>query len=72
MLGDWGGSGYKEGLAGQAIQKSWTAVNAHDGSPKRNFPEALFLLYNKQRWAFSELGDGFCPWDYLPSYKALQ
>jgi len=22
VLGDWGGSGYKEGLAGQAIQKS--------------------------------------------------
>jgi len=49
VLGDWGGSGYKEGLAGQAIQKSGIAVNAHDGSPKCNFPEALFLLYNKQR-----------------------
>jgi len=49
VLGDRGGSGHKEGLAGQAIQKSRTAVNAHDGSPKCSFPEALFLLYNKSR-----------------------
>lgn len=61
VLGDWGGSGYKEGLARQTVQKSGTAINARDGSPKCNFLEALFLLYNKQRRAFSELGDGICP-----------
>jgi len=72
VLGDWWGGGYKEGFARQAVQKSWTAVNARDGSPKCNFLEALFFLYNKQRRTFSELGHGVCPWDDVPSSKTLQ